>query len=292
MTDGNPLVDQDAKFEWGDYIPGTESSDQGGTSKWNPFTPGQGHTTGRDSWYKGIPVVDTARQLRDDVNNDDLFNGILDYATAGLEIAGLGMALTSGDWGGLIVAPVASWLMEHLKPLRLILDELTGNMDAVHGVAQTWHNLSDAMFDASARYFDAVEELRGGWAGEAASAYEKNRADPLHVALEVAGILTQAWGDLVKIAGDCVGVTHDTVRDLIAALQGQLVQDLTEALTVVGALAIPAQTLGEIERVTTQVLAKVDELVKALYHGVDLAKAIVTMVSLVVSAVREFGERQ
>lgn len=290
----NPLVDPNSQFQWGDYLPVKDGGDHGGTAWWNPFTPGQGYTTNDpgqfDHWFSGLPVIDSAQSLGEDIANHDAFKAVVDYAAVALDIAGVATAAATGDWGGLIVAPIASWIMEHVKPLRLLLDELTGNQDTVDAIANTWDNMSKALGDAAKLYHELVQETGDFWHGPASDAYRNARAQALGAALTVAGILCRAWGLLLHIVGECVKIVHDLVRELIAALIGQLVQDAVEAATVVGAAAIPEQSAGEIARVTTVATEAVSKVVKAAFTGVSLASKIVTVLGEAVSIVERLGK--
>lgn len=281
----NPLVDPNSQFQWGDYLPVDDGGDHGGTSTGNPFTPGQGYTTGSDHWLKGLPVLDSAQSLIEDIQGKDAFKAVADWCSIGLQVAGLAAAAATGDWGGLVIAPIASWIMEHVKPLRLMLDELTGNQDTVNAIANTWGNMSGALKDAATQYSKSVDSTVQSWQGDGADAYRKEFASLMVDATAALGALLEGWSLLIHIVSECVGMVHDLVRDLIAALIGQLVQDLAEAATVVGAAAIPEQSAGEIARVTTVATTAVSKVLKAMTEGLSIAGQILSLASEAINVI-------
>lgn len=282
----NPLVDKNSQFEWGDYLPGIEDegSDYGGTSKWNPFTPGQGYTTGDSSWFEGLPIIDSVLTLVELAQSEPKsgLEGLqqwIDATAAGIDIVGTAASDVTGDWGGAIVAPAVSWALEHVKPLRLLLDEVTGNQDAVNAVANTWHNMSQHLAQAARTYQDQAGRTDQFWQGEAGDAYRGKQATGLVEAMASAAALSDVFGTLVYILGRVVGIVHDFIRELIAAAIGQIVQDVAEALTIVGAAAIPAQTSGEIARLTGVAAKAVARATKEAFSASALAKQILPVLS-------------
>lgn len=283
MTESrNPLVDPNSRFEWGDYLPVDDGGDHGGTGKWNPFTPGQGYTTGDSSWFEGLPLIDSAIALAEDLTTDaktelDSVQEWIDVTAAGIEVVGVGIAAGTGDWGGLAVAPVVSWALEHVKPLRLLLDEVTGNQDTVNGVAHTWANMSKALAESARQYQDLAGSTEAFWRGEAGERYRNRHADALTGAIASAGVMCRAWATLVAIMGEIVGIVHDFIRELIAAAVGQIVQDVVEVGTVAGAAAIPQQTAGEIARFTGIAAKAVAKAAKAAITNIGLAQKILRL---------------
>lgn len=288
----NDLVDPNSQFHWGDYLP-VGGGEHGGTSRWNPFTPGQGYTTNKDGdfdhWLSGLPVFDNAQSTLEDIRkSDDQLKAIVDMSAAIADGAGLYAAKASGDWGGLVIAPVASWIMEHVKPLRLLLDELTGNQDMVNAVANTWENMSRTLGEAVTLYHKLVQETRDFWNGPGSDGYRNARARALGAALAVASIVCQGWSLLVRSLGESVKIVHDLVRDLIAALIGQLVQDAVHAATVVGAATIPEQSAGEIARVTALVTKAVLTVVEEAGTTASMVGKFYPLLSEAISIVERF----
>ncbi|WP_031467664.1 WXG100 family type VII secretion target [Sciscionella sediminilitoris] len=283
----NPLVDKNSRFEWGDYTPIQDGGDQGGTQWWNPFTPGQGYTTDKTDldrfshWFEGAPIVNDAVTIAQNIDKAahgeklQVHDWIEQFA-AGYSLGTYGVALAEGDWGGTAVAPVVSWALEHVKPLRLLLDEVTGNQDTVNAVANTWENMAGALQEASKNYADKVERTVQFWQGDAADAYREH-ARQLVGALASAGVMCHSWATLIRIVSEIVGIVHDFIRELIAAVVGQIVQDLVEAATVVGAAAIPEQTTGEVVRASGIAAKAVAKAVEGAFKIEGLIPKILTI---------------
>lgn len=215
-------------------------------------------------WEKGLTAVESGEEIGDGIAKGDWAKVAL-----GGEGAGLDMLCAATDPIGYLSGQLASWMMEHLEPLRKILHALTGEPEMIRGYAATWSNISTEMGAVSAGYAAAAEGTRWVWGGPAGEAY---RSHAHHVAnlVKAAAGAADTLKTAATMAGELVAGIRITVRDLIAALVGELVDLAAEELGSVG-LATPvvvAQALEETARVTSRVgkvLTRLDEAI----HGLE-----------------------
>lgn len=229
MTDHNKLVDPNAKTDWNQYSPFTWNSKEG----YGPFMPGPGADGDNQHWASGLPVDGSVENLLHDIQNNDKFSAVFDYLSTCLDVAGLAVSaanLTSvGGAIGFVAQPLIAWIMDHVKPIRLVLDELAGNSATVKGVSNTWTNMGKALGEAANKYNDAAQKTQQYWRGNAADAYRK-RARALAIGLNTLGLLCEAWAILLDIVSQMVQAGHDMVRDLISGLIAALIEVAVDAV--------------------------------------------------------------
>jgi hypothetical protein len=215
-------------------------------------------------WEKGLTVVEAGEEIADGVAKGDWARVEL-----GAQGAGLDMLCVATDPIGYLSGQLASWMMEHLEPLRKVLHALTGEPEMIRAYAATWANIGKEMGAVSGDYAAAAEGTNWGWCGPAGAAY---RSQAHHVAnlVKAAAGAADTLKTAATMAGELVAGIRITVRDLIAALVGELVDLAAEELGTLGLAtpAVVAQAMEEIARVTSQVgkiLTKLDEAI----HGLE-----------------------
>ena len=208
MPEGNPLVAESKKDGNG---PG-------------PLTAGNG-----DYGYAGgIGVAESAM---------DTFNGIKDgdWISGGLGMLSLAgeVASAATDPFGYLMSSVASFLMEHIQPLKDMLDSIAGDPPVIQSYSDTWGNVSKALGERKTDLDNAVKNGTTGWSGAAADAYRKQAAEhgeALTAAATVAGGISTA----VMVFGQIVSFVRETVRQLIADLVGKLISWVMEEVFSLG----------------------------------------------------------
>ncbi len=215
-------------------------------------------------WEKGLTVVEAGEEIADGVAKGDWARVEL-----GAQGAGLDMLCVATDPIGYLSGQLASWMMEHLEPLRKVLHALIGEPEMIRAYAATWANIGKEMGAVSADYAAAAEGTSWGWCGPASAAY---RSQAQHVAnlVKAAAGAADTLKTAAIMAGELVAGIRITVRDLIAALVGELVDLAAEELGTLGLAtpAVVAQAMEEIARVTSRVgkiLTKLDEAI----HGLE-----------------------
>jgi uncharacterized protein YukE len=228
----------------------------------HPSSLGDEFVTG-GGWEKGLTAVESGEEIGDGIAKGDWAKVALGGVGAGLD-----MLCAATDPIGYFSGQLASWMMEHLEPLRKILHALTGEPEMIRAYAATWANISEEMGSVSADYAAAAEGTSWGWRGPASEAY---RSQAHHVAnlIKTAGGAADTLKTAATMAGELVAGIRITVRDLIAALVGELVDLTVEELGTVGLAtpAVAAQATEEIARATSRIgklLVKLKEAIDGL----------------------------
>ena len=211
-------------------------------------------------WEKGLTAVEAGEEIGDGIAKGDWAKVALGGVGAGLD-----MLCAGTDPIGYFSGQLASWMMEHLEPLRKVLHALTGEPEMIKAYAATWANISKEMAAVSAGYTAAAEHTSWAWGGPASEAY---RSQARHVAnlVQAAAGAADTLKTAATMAGELVAGIRITVRDLIAALVGELVDLAAEELGSFG-LATPvvvAQAAEETARVTSRVGKVLLELKEAI----------------------------
>ncbi|MEU3274215.1 hypothetical protein ABZ639_25525 [Saccharomonospora sp. NPDC006951] len=240
MPDGNPLV-ADAPQD-GDG-PG-------------PFTAGNGEF----GYAGGIGIAESAI---------DTFNGIKDgdWVQGGLGVLGLAAegAAAAIDPFGWLMSSVASFLMEHIQPLKDMLDSVCGDPPVIQSYSETWGNVATRLEETQADFANAVKTGTSGWTGGGANAYRdscREQEETLAGAASVAGSVST----VVMIMGEVVGFVRETVRDLIADLVGKLISWVLETVFSLGfgTPVVVAQAVTAISKWAT----KIADLLKRLLETI------------------------
>ncbi|RJQ79064.1 hypothetical protein D5S17_11685 [Pseudonocardiaceae bacterium YIM PH 21723] len=156
---------------------------------------------------------------------------------AGMGAYGAGAVGTVIDPLGGVSAMIAGWVMDHVKPLKAILDELAGNPDTVKGIAATWKNISKELDHTATQYAADIKADTAYWHGDAGDAY---RSQALHRAevIKLVGEAADGMGWWITAASEMVTAVRNFVRDLLANTIGELVVMAAAVVATEGA-ALP-----------------------------------------------------
>lgn len=250
----NGLITDGTKFDLGSYNPG-----KGGfLAKWDKP---EDKVAGAGAWENSV-------KLFQEVTDSGKRNyGLMVGHAASLGLDGLTAA---NDPIGTSVGWVAGWAMEHIKPLKLMLDLLAGNPDMVKSAAQTWKNIGDELIRLGNHYNKARTAGTGGWHGDANEAYQttaKNIVD----ALLAKGKLAHAMSVMVATTGDMVDLARSIIRDLIGMALGEAVKAGMKRL----GLQVPTDELADLLRYIKMGKQVVQLLIKVVEaFGGELPKII------------------
>lgn len=121
-----------------------------------PLTSGNGDY----GWAGGIGIAESAM---------DTFNGIKDgnWVEGGLGMVGLAAegAAAAIDPFGWLMSSVASFLMEHVQPLKDMLDSVCGDPPVIQSYSETWSNVSGHLEETQVTFANAVKTGTAGWTG-------------------------------------------------------------------------------------------------------------------------------
>jgi hypothetical protein len=205
-TAGNGLVAKGTKFDIDAYNP-----TKGGTrTQWD-----------EENWAKGGGIVGDVWDLYLEITDKNKQN----YGTMAGHIASIGAnaASATADPIAALGSLAATWVLEHIKPLKLVLDGLAGNPEVVKAAATTWKNIGEELKRLGKHYTAAVNAGTGGWNGVAGSAYREKTAKNIIDVLESTGTLALTMSVVVGSTGEVVNLVRSAVRDLIGEAVGMAV---------------------------------------------------------------------
>ncbi|ATY14702.1 hypothetical protein CU254_33015 [Amycolatopsis sp. AA4] len=208
MPDANPLVAESKKDGDG---PG-------------PFTEGNGDY----GYATGINIAESATDAWKGIADGDWVSGGLGVASLAGEIAGAAI-----DPFGYLMSSVASFLMEHVQPLKDMLDSVAGNPPVIQSYADTWGNVAKALQERQKDLENAVKTGTAEWKGDGADAYRKSAAEAAE-AIGGAATVANAIGTVTMIMGQVVAFVRGLVRQLIADLVGKLISWVMEEVFSLG----------------------------------------------------------
>lgn len=251
MTD-NPLVAPRSRFDWEEYKPDLRKGVPG-----NPYGP---WLTNEDRPYAGVALWTDADAIVKEIESGDDFELVLEWVTGTLDALGL----VIDPFGALISAGVG-WLLEHVKPLKLMLDLTAGEPTIIQAKSDTWGNVSVALKDAAAEYDMSVGPQTAEWSGKAADAY-RNWSKKAAALVDTTGKCAEGMAALIKMAGIAAATLRTFLRNIIATLVGKLVDWALELLATRGAASpvVMEQALVEIARTIARAVRAIKALFKVI----------------------------
>lgn len=199
----------------------------------------------------------------------DAYHGVADgdWIEAGLGVAGLAM-----EGVGLAVDPFdtllsygASWLMEHLEPLKEALDWLAGDPPVIEAFATTWQNVATEIAAIRDEFAAAVESDTVAWRGPAADAYRRATAAQAEALAGVSAVASGV-GTVVQLMGAVVSFVREFVRDLIADLVSRLIVYVMETVGSFG-LATPV-VVAQAVSLISQYAVRIADLLRKLIRTI------------------------
>jgi hypothetical protein len=213
-----------------------------------------------DAWA-GIWIAEDIQLIVQGVRSGSWVDTTLGSIGASLD----GLAFVS-DPGGALLQYLASWAMEHFRPLTEVLDWLAGDPGQIAAHAQTWRNIA-AVLRAQSPPDDIPD-----WYGDAASAYRDWTALRLS-AVDGLAAGTEAMATITESAGYAVAAVRILVRDLIAIAFSRAITYLAELAFSEG-FAAPLV----VEQITTLALATSNRIARVLRALVDSLRRLFEVV--------------
>ncbi|GAA4619319.1 WXG100 family type VII secretion target [Saccharopolyspora hordei] len=228
------------------------------------------------SWSAGAGIVDSARATANAVQSGDWG----DLAASGGVLALDGLLLTIDPVGSALAAGVG-WLMEHLAPLRELLDFVAGDPNAIKEGADTWNSIKEDLQQLAEDLPKKAQEQTAEWSGQAKDAYAK-QVQQYTEGLQALSISAGSASATIATAGTMVATTRGIIRDIIASVVAELIKGALAALagsvvsfgaTVAGYLAYAAgrvgMTIGKITAKISKLLAKLGKAGSLMARTLD-----------------------
>jgi uncharacterized protein YukE len=136
-------------------------------------------------------------------------------------LAGAGGAFEAFSAGvdpiGTLASAGLSWILEHVDPLRQLLEDLTGDPDVLLMHAQTWSNMAADAAALGEELQLIMDDYREEWVGDAASSFRTLHTE-LKLGVESLGAVFGSMQAATAAAAGIVQTAYELVRDLIADL--------------------------------------------------------------------------
>lgn len=157
-------------------------------------------------------IAETNRSLtREHINLGEI---TLNYAVVGLDMLGVMANPVEA-----LATSVISFIIEHLKPFRDVLDWTTGDPDGVQSAVERWNTIAADLHELGIDHRDSATKLAPTWrAGDTESFSNGDkvinfRADQI----DGARMACIAMADLTASSGTWVAAARGIIRDIIAA---------------------------------------------------------------------------
>lgn len=319
MTDQNQsLVDPDSQINPGDYVQNphdamakSDGSLEGyaGAAASMAFTEGVGHehddyddpATNQEvkgtGWLTGLPAADDAhayvKSLQDSKKDvwDRIERGQFPDPGALLDliVSGAGVAadmLGAADPIGMLLQYEISWLIDHFRPFRLMIDGLTGIPEVISGYSTTWGNIENFLDTIRADFQQTYQSGPGQWSGPAHDRY-LGMAATVGAALDASATSAKGMSTLIKAVGDLVTGVRQLIITLISSIPAEILD--TGEMLLGDDEQGAAGTASRVAEVADDGAKLIKELLDVLATISTIAGPIAMIVTAINSAVKDFG---
>ncbi|MBF6351221.1 MULTISPECIES: WXG100 family type VII secretion target [Nocardia] len=194
-----------------------------------------------------------AWKIVSDLNNGAYLDSALGAIGVGATAAGI-----SEDPLAFVGTQIASWMLEHVEPLRKAFDSLMGNPDMVEAYAGTWTEISKELTAVRADWQSAIDSEIATWSGQTAIAY-RNYATTLLDQIGAAGGAAAALATIMEKTAKIVDAVRTMVHSILTALYGALFSWTIE-LALSGGTAAPVVAVQATTRIAAETV-KVSTLI-------------------------------
>lgn len=228
VSTDNPLVDDQS--DWSDqyHLLGGDSNlaADAGMAIGSPGLASLGNLDSMSDAVDGTAVSGVI-DVVDGIKDGDWASVVLDAQGVALDVLG-----AVSDPIGAVAGQLLGWMLEHVEPLRMVLDKLTGSPDTVQGYADSWANIAERMEQQGQSYFDRVQNETRDWVGAGGDAYRETANETVQLCVSaVQG--AEALSSASEQMKDVVDAVRSAVKDILSELAGGLLSAAIQAATLV-----------------------------------------------------------
>lgn len=218
----------------------------------------------------GVTIFEAGYQIGDGIRSGSWMNIASGAAAAALDVLGY---LT--DPLGYVAGQLFTWMLEHVEPLREVLDMLAGNPTMIKAYSDSWGRVEQELTAVGAEFATQIKGGTTDWIGESGDAYRARGAD---VGNMIAGVAAAANGvkNLITQVGELIAGIRTAVRDTLAGLAAQLVSSSIELAATVGTAA--PHVIVKVLREISTAFTTVSKLVKSIADALE--GVLIVMVAL------------
>ncbi|WP_156757853.1 hypothetical protein [Actinokineospora pegani] len=172
------------------------------------------------------------------------------------------------------------WLIEHVGPIKDLLDMLTGNQDALDMTVQTWTKISEEVQKTAASMVESVNRNCASWSGPAVDTYRAWAQDQANTYVAISNSATAVAG-AVDLAKSMLNGVRGFIRGLLADLLAELVWILLRYVPPTYPVALAVEGVPLIVSSTTRAMKVVRAFVEGMKElGARLTRLAGTVADL------------
>ena len=207
------------------------------------------------------------------------------------------VAVSNGDFGGVITAIEAaratmqafelnpwnifaemaiSFILEHVDPLKEMLNDFTGDSAQVFGMSASWQSIGESLASIADEMDSTSSSAMSNMTGQAVDAY-LFRQQTVSEAMRAVAENASAFSGVLTDTANIVDAIHDLVRDAISDVIVTCVSAVITSFATLG-FAAPAESVEVTAKVTGwvttigqigQALVQLLQAIKAVFDGLD-----------------------
>lgn len=195
---------------------------------------------------------------------------IFNTVTVGVDVANIvfNPIATVVSWG-------VQWLIEHTYPLPDILQLFTGDPEEVQAAAITWNRIATEWDEVATRIESDVNNDLNAQDCLTIQAYGL-QAHGLVALFRACALACRTVSSVLNLLSEMVKIVYQMVRDAIADLVGQFVQDVAEAFFSFGTAlpAIAAQISAAVSKWVSKITSKGKVVLQGFQKGKELLNSL------------------
>ena len=220
---------------------------------------------------EGLGVIDDIYRSAVAVSNGD-FGAII----TAIQSARSGMIHLKADPVDYFSQMAVGFILEHVDPLKNLLNDFTGDSAEVFGMSASWQSIAEALASIADDIDSTSSSAMSNMTGQAVDAY-LYRQQTVAEAMRAVGENASAFSGALTDAANIVDAIHDLVRDAIADVVASLVSTVFWSCVTFG-FAAPAKSVEVSAKVTTwvvtigqigQMLVQLLTAIKAVFDSFD-----------------------
>ena len=220
---------------------------------------------------EGLGVIDDIYRSAVAVSNGD-FGGII----TAIQSARSGMLHLKADPVDFFSQMAVGFILEHVDPLKNLLNDFTGDSAEVFGMSASWQSIAESLASIADDIDSTSSSAMSNMTGQAVDAY-LYRQQTVSEAMRAVGENASAFSGALTDAANIVDAIHDLVRDAIADVVATCASSVFWSCVTLG-FAAPAKGAEVSAKVATwvatiaqigQMLVQLLTAIKAVFDSFD-----------------------
>lgn len=157
-------------------------------------------------------------------------------APVGLGMEALGLFLDPVNWVvGKLLEPIYNWIFENVKPLKVIIETITGSPEQVTAQADQYRQVSQSMADQANALVESANQALNEWEGQARDAFRA----VVESAVSKQTSIASSINTLAEVAYGLAAIVS-AVKEIVLGLIKELITELVTKGVMVALAAIPS----------------------------------------------------